>query len=55
MILRFVVRERTAAVVEGGEGDMWVRGMSMDRAWRIAFWVILVLAAAASAARALIG
>jgi hypothetical protein len=30
------------------------RGDQFDRAWRIAFWVILILAAAASGAHALI-
>ena len=34
---------------------MQFHGIHFEHAWRIAFWVILVLAALASAARAIFG
>jgi hypothetical protein len=36
------------------EDGMQFHGIDIERAWRVAFWVILVLAALASAAHAIL-
>jgi hypothetical protein len=53
-----VVRNPADAGVSGSSrrrSEMQFHGFDLEHAWRVAFWVILILAAVVSAAHAILG